>query len=63
MKIHAFFDSSVLEVFVNERTVISTRIYHPSDTCFEPIFFADPTSPDAEPTVLLQADIWDGLGV
>ncbi|KAJ5333327.1 hypothetical protein MYU51_014367 [Penicillium brevicompactum] len=63
LKIHAFFDSSVLEVFVNERTVISTRIYLPSDTCFEPMFFADPPSPDAEPAVLLQADIWDGLGV
>ncbi|CAG7930748.1 unnamed protein product [Penicillium olsonii] len=63
LKVHAFFDSSVLEVFVNERTVISTRIYHSSDTCFEPIFFAETTNPTTEPAVLLQADIWDGLDV
>ncbi|CAG8243557.1 unnamed protein product [Penicillium salamii] len=63
LKVHAFFDSSVLEVFVNERTVISTRIYHPSDSCFEPVFFAESTSPNLEPAVLLHADIWDGLGV
>jgi beta-fructofuranosidase len=63
LRIHAFFDSSVLEVFVNERTVISTRIYHPSNQCFEPLFFADSDSSDFEPAVLLRADIWDGLGV
>lgn len=65
LKVHAFFDRSVLEVFVNERTVISTRIYHPSDHCFEPIFFADSIDSiksDTEPAVLLRADIWDGLG-
>ncbi|KAJ5491625.1 hypothetical protein N7539_003192 [Penicillium diatomitis] len=27
LQIHAFYDSSVLEVFVNDRTVISTRLY------------------------------------
>lgn len=63
LKIHAFFDKSVLEVFVNNRTVISTRIYHPSDRCFGAQFFAEPNSAlDESPTVLLRADIWDGLG-
>jgi beta-fructofuranosidase len=28
LRIHALFDSSVLEVFVNGRTAITTRIYH-----------------------------------
>jgi beta-fructofuranosidase len=54
----------VLEVFVNERTVISTRIYYPSDQCFEPRFFADSeNSSDIEAAVLLRADVWDGLGI
>lgn len=64
LQIHAFFDKSVLEVFVNERTVISTRIYHPSSQCFGARFFAE--APDSafkeDQTVLLRAEVWDGLG-
>lgn len=64
LRVHAFFDKSVLEVFVNERTVISTRIYHPSNRCFGIRFIADPIGGrlDETPAVLLQADVWDGLG-
>ncbi|KAJ5936488.1 CAZyme family GH32 [Penicillium verhagenii] len=65
LKIHAFFDQNVLEVFVNGRTVITTRIYHPSDRCFGVRFFAGSTDDrDGESSaVLLQADVWDGLGM
>lgn len=34
LELHIFFDVSVLEVFVNRRTVISTRIYAKSGRCF-----------------------------
>ncbi|KAJ5753803.1 uncharacterized protein N7511_007956 [Penicillium nucicola] len=66
LRVHAFFDASVLEVFVNDRTVISTRIYYPDDCCFGPIFFAegDTTPNEGQPAAtLLQVDIWDGIGV
>ncbi|PVH87098.1 glycoside hydrolase family 32 protein [Cadophora sp. DSE1049] len=33
LKIRAFFDQSILEVFVNERVVITTRIYSRFETC------------------------------
>ncbi|CEO58450.1 Putative Glycosyl hydrolases family 32 superfamily [Penicillium brasilianum] len=68
LHIHAFFDKSVLEVFVNGRTVISTRIYHPSEKCFGIRFFAEEeascahseTGNDA-PASLTRAEVWDGL--
>ncbi|CAI7629287.1 unnamed protein product [Penicillium glandicola] len=66
LRVHAFFDSSVLEVFVNDRTVISTRIYHPADHSFGPLFFAesDAGADNEQPAaVLVRASIWDGLGV
>ena len=65
LKVRAFFDRSVLEVFVNERTVITTRIYHPSDRCFRVRFFAESVEgqSDQAPTTLLQADVWDGVNV
>ena len=68
LRIQAFLDRNVLEVFVNERTVISTRIYTPcveSTSCLR--FFAelDPSASNLKqiPAVLLQADLWDGLEV
>ncbi|OOF91095.1 glycoside hydrolase family 32 protein [Aspergillus carbonarius ITEM 5010] len=64
LRIHAFWDASVLEVFVNERTVISTRIYLlPNQVrCSRLRFFAEGET-DSPPAMLLQADGWDGLGV
>jgi beta-fructofuranosidase len=50
LRIHALFDSSVLEVFVNGRTAITTRIYHSGDRatdgpkCVGVQFFADAES-------------------
>jgi beta-fructofuranosidase len=66
LRVHAFFDSSVLEVFVNDRTVISTRIYHPADQCFGPLFFAESgagTEDERPAAVLVRASLWDGLGI
>ncbi|KAJ5092275.1 hypothetical protein NUU61_007145 [Penicillium alfredii] len=69
LRIRAFFDKSVLEVFVNDRTAISTRIYHPADRCFGLQFWAEPCESrlnDQIPSpaaVLLRADTWDGLRV
>lgn len=66
LRVHAYFDASVLEVFVNDRTVISTRIYHPADHCLGPLFFAesDAGANDEQPAAVLErASIWDGLGV
>jgi beta-fructofuranosidase len=34
LAIHVYFDASVLEVFVNGRTAITTRIYPQSGTCY-----------------------------
>ncbi|KAJ5173935.1 Glycoside hydrolase family 32, partial [Penicillium coprophilum] len=66
LRVHAFFDLSVLEVFINDRTVISTRIYHPANHCFGSLFFAESCAEahNEQPTaVLVRASIWDGLGV
>jgi beta-fructofuranosidase len=66
LTVRAFFDRSVLEVFVNDRTVISTRVYHPAGKCFGIRFFADPSGGyyhDSQTTKLLRASVWDGLGI
>jgi beta-fructofuranosidase len=64
LHIRAFYDTSVLEVFVNSRTVISTRIYSASDKCFGVNFFAI-ASPSASAGMTLarvkSARLWDGL--
>ncbi|KAE8387698.1 glycosyl hydrolase [Aspergillus alliaceus] len=68
LRIHAIFDMSVLEVFVNERTAISTRVYTPVNRCFGVRFLAkaDQASGssfnDDPAAVLLHANVWDGLG-
>ncbi|KIW74280.1 hypothetical protein Z517_12220 [Fonsecaea pedrosoi CBS 271.37] len=41
LELHLFFDESVLEVFVNSRCVITTRIYPPGKTCFGVRFWAE----------------------
>lgn len=63
LQVHAFFDRSVLEVFVNRRTAISTRVYYPSDQlCGIRCFAQSSSQSDRRPTELVQADVWDGLG-
>lgn len=67
LRIRAYFDMSVLEVFVNERTVISTRVYSSTGRCARILFFAesDKVEPGASTpvAVLLHADVWDELTV
>ncbi|OAL21921.1 hypothetical protein AYO22_07518 [Fonsecaea multimorphosa] len=41
LRLHVFFDQSVLEVFVNERCVITTRVYPPRDRCWGVRFWAE----------------------
>lgn len=62
LRIRAFFDMSVLEVFVNERTVISTRVYSSHDHCTGVRFFAE-SDGGGNNAILVHADVWDGLGV
>lgn len=69
LDIRAWRDNSVLEVFVNGRTAISTRLYAAEET-FGMRFFAEESS-GAEilrtshtgPTELLFANLWDGIAV
>lgn len=68
LRIRALFDASVLEVFVNERTAISTRIYNVSETDCPAgttlrFFAVSPVSEGNDATVakLLHATAWDGL--
>jgi beta-fructofuranosidase len=57
----------VLEVFVNCRTMISSRIYAAEET-FGMRFFANDTATESEidrcsgQTELLYARLWDGIG-
>lgn len=60
LDIRVWRDNSVLEVFVNGRTAISTRLYTLEDGSGELEFFAEDTG--AGTTELLHAHVWDGLG-
>lgn len=57
-------DNSVLEVFVNGRTAISTRIYAAEQT-FGMKFFADNALDGIVdvPSELVEATLWDGIGL
>lgn len=57
LRVHVFYDGSVLEVFVNERVAITTRVYLEAQQCAALRFFAA----GSEGVVLEQAAVWDGL--
>ena len=73
LRIRALYDVSVLEVFVNDRTVISTRIYPPDGNlvgatgCYGIRFFAESVRAQDDavvaevPAMLRRAFVWDGL--
>lgn len=61
LRIRCWFDTSVLEIFINERTTISTRIYPSSSECSGVRFFAEALETDDHFSVLEKAIIWDGL--
>ncbi|KAI3401841.1 hypothetical protein diail_8219 [Diaporthe ilicicola] len=56
MVVNIFYDGSVLEVFVNNRAVITTRVYLENARCTGLEFFADGAG-----AVLEEAVVWDGL--
>ena len=70
LHIQAWQDNSVLEVFVNSRTAISTRLYAAQET-FGMTFFATDSSSigsssnpgGADTTELLTAVLWDDIGI
>lgn len=61
LQIHAWRDNSVMEVFVNGRTAISTRLYAANET-FGVRFFGNDGA-GSEGTVMLNAEMWDGIGL
>jgi beta-fructofuranosidase len=69
LRVRVWRDNSVLEVFVNDRTTISTRLYAAEETVGIR-FFADDSSAissvesaSAEESRLLCATLWDGIAV
>lgn len=58
LQIQAFFDESVLEVFVNDRCTFATRIYPATKRVYGIRFWADD---DSGKSRLLSAKAWDGL--
>ncbi|KAK8000583.1 Glycosyl hydrolases family 32 superfamily [Apiospora arundinis] len=68
LEIRIWRDNSVLEVFVNGRTAITTRIYAGDDTFGVRLFaededIADTVSSEEDCTRLEHAIIWDGIGL
>lgn len=65
LKVKAYLDGSVLEVFVNGRTAITTRVYLSESGCKGLSFWAE-SDGDAESTesvaVLTECFVWDDLG-
>lgn len=60
LRVHVFYDGSVLEVFVNERVAITTRVYLEDQKCAGLEFFAEGGGPNGG-CVLEEAVVWDGL--
>ena len=64
LHVRVFYDASILEVFVNSRTVITTRIYPATDECFGIRLFADAGSDSSAGTILAHVELarlWDRL--
>jgi beta-fructofuranosidase len=59
LQIRAFFDESVLEVFINERCTFATRIYPATKRCWGIEFWAE--SDGLQRPLVLEATAWDGL--
>lgn len=58
LEIRAWFDESVLEVFANERCLVSTRVYPATKRCWGIGFWA---ADEADSSILVEARAWDGL--
>lgn len=62
LDIRVWRDNSVMEVFVNGRTAISTRLYAAEQT-FGLHFFAEELRESESRSELFQATLWDGIGL
>ena len=70
LHIQAWQDNSVLEVFVNSRTAISTRLYAAKETFGMTLFATNSSSignslnpGGSDTTELLDAVLWDDIGI
>ncbi|EKG14409.1 Glycoside hydrolase family 32 [Macrophomina phaseolina MS6] len=61
LRIRAFYDGSVLEIFVNERTAVTTRIYTPDARCVGLAAFAEAEGDAQQSAAITECSIWDGL--
>jgi len=61
LHVRVFWDMSVVEVFVNGRTVISTRIYLAKEGGSNIDFFAEAAGSENTDAFLQEATVWDGL--
>jgi beta-fructofuranosidase len=63
LNIRAFYDTSILEVFVNERVAITTRIYSANKEFSRLTFFAqtDHNLEDTDLANIVSCIVWDGL--
>ena len=59
LQIRAWFDESVLEVFINDRCTFATRIYPATKRCWGITFWAEDEGP--RPSRVVEAKAWDGL--
>lgn len=59
LQIRAWFDESVLEVFVNDRCTFATRIYPATKRCWGIKFWAEDDGP--QQSMAVEARAWDGL--
>lgn len=55
LDIHIFYDVSVLEIFVNNRVAITTRVYPDTGKCFG----VRPWAGEEENVVLRQCRLWE----
>lgn len=65
LEVVAYLDGSVLEIFVNGRTAITTRVYLSNPGCKGLSFWAESASDaeNSEPVaVLTECLVWDDLG-
>ncbi|CAG9951565.1 unnamed protein product [Clonostachys rosea f. rosea IK726] len=56
---HVYYDCSVLEIFVNGRTAITTRVYPTSNTSFGVRPFVESTYAEGERSELVSFNLWE----
>jgi beta-fructofuranosidase len=59
LSVRIFFDASVLEVFANDRTALSTRVYPDTGKCFSITPFLERIGGEPEDGTLVRCTYWD----